>query len=151
MFILQKSKDNILNEARGALLFLLCLLSCPALLSLWPALSLRLRIMPSTKFQSPDGEIFEVEVEIPKQSVTIKTMVEDLGMDDEDDDDPVPLPSGNAAILTFSGAPATRKTLLLLRMMRSKKNKQMITLYGTKNSRKLTNEHFLNLLWLQTL
>ena len=54
--------------------------------------------MPSIKLQSSDGEIFEVDVEIEKQSVTIKTMLEDLGMDDGDDD-PVPLPNVNAAIL----------------------------------------------------
>lgn len=55
--------------------------------------------MPSIKLQSSDGEIFEVDVEIAKQSVTIKSMLEDLGMDEEGDDDPVPLPNVNAAIL----------------------------------------------------
>uniref|UniRef100_A0A8C5KKQ7 S-phase kinase-associated protein 1 n=1 Tax=Jaculus jaculus TaxID=51337 RepID=A0A8C5KKQ7_JACJA len=55
--------------------------------------------MPSIKLQSSDGEISEVDVEISKQSVTIKTMLEDLGMDDEGDDDSVPLPNVNATIL----------------------------------------------------
>ncbi|XP_045154599.1 S-phase kinase-associated protein 1-like [Echinops telfairi] len=54
--------------------------------------------MPSIKLQSSDGEIIEVDVEIAKQSEIIKTMVEDLGMDDEDDD-PVPLPNVSAEIL----------------------------------------------------
>ncbi|KAL4840090.1 hypothetical protein H8958_015568 [Nasalis larvatus] len=54
--------------------------------------------MPSIKLQSSGGEIFEVDVEIVKQSVTIKTMLEDLGMHDEGDNDPVPLPNANAAI-----------------------------------------------------
>ena len=54
--------------------------------------------MPAIKLQSSDGEIFEVDVEIAKLSVTIKTMLEDLGMDEEDDD-AIPLPNVNAAIL----------------------------------------------------
>ncbi|XP_037686563.1 S-phase kinase-associated protein 1-like [Choloepus didactylus] len=54
--------------------------------------------MPSGKLQSSNGERFEVDVEIAKQSVTITTMLEDLGMDDEGDD-PVPPPNVNAAIL----------------------------------------------------
>jgi len=48
--------------------------------------------MPTIKLQSSDGEIFEVEVDIAKQSVIIKTMLEDLGMD-ESEDEPVPLPT----------------------------------------------------------
>ncbi|XP_057559588.1 S-phase kinase-associated protein 1-like [Hippopotamus amphibius kiboko] len=55
--------------------------------------------MPSIKLQRSDGEIFEVDVEIAKQPVTIKSTLEDLGVDDEGDGDPVPLPNVNAAIL----------------------------------------------------
>ena len=47
---------------------------------------------------SHDGETFEVDVEIAKQSQTIKTMLDDLGVE-EDDDEGVPLPNVNAAIL----------------------------------------------------
>uniref|UniRef100_A0A0B7ALP7 S-phase kinase-associated protein 1 n=1 Tax=Arion vulgaris TaxID=1028688 RepID=A0A0B7ALP7_9EUPU len=54
--------------------------------------------MPNIKLHSSDAEIFVVDVEIAKQSVTIKTMLEDLGMD-EDEDEPVPLSNVNAAIL----------------------------------------------------
>merc|ERR1712048_621191 len=54
--------------------------------------------MPTIKLQSSDGEVFPVDVEIAKQSVTIKTMLEDLGMDEEDEE-VVPLPNVNAAIL----------------------------------------------------
>ncbi|KAJ8299637.1 hypothetical protein KUTeg_023697 [Tegillarca granosa] len=54
--------------------------------------------MPQIKLQSSDGESFEIDLEVARQSVTIKTMLEDLGWD-ESDDDPVPLPNVNAAIL----------------------------------------------------
>ena len=54
--------------------------------------------MPIIKLQSSDGENFPVDVDIAKKSVTIKTMLEDLGMDEEDDE-VVPLPNVNASIL----------------------------------------------------
>lgn len=54
--------------------------------------------MPNLKLQSTDGEIFEVDVEITKCSVTIKTMLEDLGIE-EDDEEVVPLPNISSTIL----------------------------------------------------
>ena len=55
--------------------------------------------MPSIRLQSSDGETFPVDVEIARKSITIRTMLEDLGMEDQDDDEVVPLPNVNAAIL----------------------------------------------------
>ncbi|XP_033616369.1 LOW QUALITY PROTEIN: S-phase kinase-associated protein 1 [Fukomys damarensis] len=70
----------------------------PAPRPLGPIVLWRRSTVPSIKSQSSNGEIFEVDVEIAKQSVTIKAMLEDLEMDDEGNDDPAPLPHVNAAI-----------------------------------------------------
>jgi len=52
------------------------------------------------RLQSSDGEVFEVEMEIIKLSNTIKTMLEDLGAEDEESEtEIIPLPNVNAAIL----------------------------------------------------
>ena len=56
--------------------------------------------MPSIKLQSSDGENFSVDVAIAKKSVTIRTMLEDLGMDLENDsEEAVPLPNVTGAVL----------------------------------------------------
>ena len=49
-----------------------------------------LKMSPSTiHLQSSDGEKFNVPKEIACKSITIKTMLEDLGLDnDEEDQDP---------------------------------------------------------------
>ena len=53
--------------------------------------------MSTIKLQSYDGEIFQVDLEIARQSLTIKTMLEDLGI--TDDEETVPLPNVSADIL----------------------------------------------------
>ena len=56
--------------------------------------------MPNIKLQSSDGETFPVDVDIARQSVTIRTMLEGLGMEGEEkDDEVVALPNVNASIL----------------------------------------------------
>lgn len=52
--------------------------------------------MPNIKLKSSDGEVFDVDQEVAKASVTIKTMLEDIG---GDDDEEVPLPNVNSSIL----------------------------------------------------
>merc|ERR1711942_129300 len=59
---------------------------------------IRTNTMPTIRLQSSDGEVFKVDTGIAKQSVTIRTMLEDLGMEGEEEEI-VPLPNVNAAIL----------------------------------------------------
>ena len=54
--------------------------------------------MHQIKLQSSDGESFPVDVEIAKKCETIKTMLEDLGIT-EDDDEQVPLPNVTSPVL----------------------------------------------------
>ncbi|XP_062550740.1 S-phase kinase-associated protein 1-like [Armigeres subalbatus] len=54
--------------------------------------------MTTIKLQSADGDIYEAEIRVAKCSNTIKTMIEDLGMD-ENQDEAVPLPNVNSATL----------------------------------------------------
>ena len=54
--------------------------------------------MPIINLRSADNELFPVDIEVAKKSMLIKTMLEDLGMD-EDVDEAVPIPYVNAAIL----------------------------------------------------
>lgn len=56
--------------------------------------------MPTIKLRSNDGKEFVTDVEVAKCSTTIRTMLEDCGMDDDDNDAAVPLPNVNAAILS---------------------------------------------------
>ena len=53
--------------------------------------------MAKINLQSSDGEIFLVDMDVARQSVTIRTMVEDL--DIKEDDEAAPLPNVNAHIL----------------------------------------------------
>ncbi|OWK01983.1 hypothetical protein Celaphus_00019140 [Cervus elaphus hippelaphus] len=89
-----------------------------------------------SKRQSSDGKIIKVDVEIAKQSVTIKTTLEDLGMGDEGDDDPVPLPNVNAAVLkkVIQWCTHHKDDPPPPEDVKTKKNDQMIYLFGIKNS-----------------
>ena len=40
--------------------------------------------MATIKLQSSDGETCRVDLDVAKESLTIKTMLEDLGIDDDD-------------------------------------------------------------------
>uniref|UniRef100_T1GLY0 Skp1-related protein n=1 Tax=Megaselia scalaris TaxID=36166 RepID=T1GLY0_MEGSC len=54
--------------------------------------------MPNIKLQSSDGEIFDTALDIALCSLTIKTMIDDCGID-EGEDTVVPLPNVNSTIL----------------------------------------------------
>ncbi|XP_031633893.1 S-phase kinase-associated protein 1-like [Contarinia nasturtii] len=54
--------------------------------------------MPVIRLQSSDGEVFNVETNVAKVSGTIKTMLEDCGMEEEDDTT-VPLQNVDSNIL----------------------------------------------------
>ena len=55
--------------------------------------------MPLIKLQSNDGRVFPVDVEVARMSMTIRAMLENLGIEEEEDE-LVPLPNINAAILS---------------------------------------------------
>ncbi|XP_055309029.1 S-phase kinase-associated protein 1-like [Sitodiplosis mosellana] len=55
--------------------------------------------MAIIKLKSSDGEYFETDVQVAKCSGTIKTMLEDCGLDDEGEEGVVPLPKVNSNIL----------------------------------------------------
>ena len=54
--------------------------------------------MSSIKLESNDGEMFTVDLDIARQFGTVKNMLEDLGMDEEDEE-AIPLPNVNGATL----------------------------------------------------
>lgn len=56
--------------------------------------------MPNIKLQSLNGDIFDTDVQVAKCSGLIKTMLEDLGIENNEDDTVVPLPNVSSDILT---------------------------------------------------
>ena len=55
--------------------------------------------MQTIKLQSSDNDIFECDINVAKCSITIRTMLEDLGIDENSSDEIVPLPNVNSATL----------------------------------------------------
>merc|ERR1712020_279692 len=55
--------------------------------------------MSLISLQSCDGQVFPVNIDIARQSVTLRNMINDLGIEDLDENEIVPLPNVNAAIL----------------------------------------------------
>ncbi|KAI2810960.1 hypothetical protein RDWZM_002203 [Blomia tropicalis] len=54
--------------------------------------------MPIIKLLSSDEEPFEVDVDIARMSITLRTMLDDLGIE-EDDGEPIPVQNVNSSIL----------------------------------------------------
>lgn len=55
--------------------------------------------MPQIKLKSCDDQVYEVDVKVAQCSITIKTMLEDLGMSEEEEEEPIPLPNVNGSVL----------------------------------------------------
>ena len=55
--------------------------------------------MATVKLQSSDGELFETDVAVAKCSGTIKTMLEDCGLDDGGEGAIIPIPNVNSHTL----------------------------------------------------
>ena len=55
--------------------------------------------MATITLQSSDGETCKVDLDVAKESMTIKTMLEDLGFEGDREEEVVPLPNVNSKIL----------------------------------------------------
>jgi S-phase kinase-associated protein 1 len=55
--------------------------------------------MAIIKLQSSNGDVFPIDMEIAKKSNTIKTMLEDLGIEESNQEETVPLPNVTTDIL----------------------------------------------------
>ena len=60
-------------------------------------LPLFLQKMSALKLQSSEGEVIQVDCDLVKQMLTIQTMIDDLG--DQDDDGVIPIPNVNSEVL----------------------------------------------------
>ena len=56
--------------------------------------------MPKINLESSDKKVFPVDVEVAKKSITLRDLMENLGIEDGDEDgEPIPLPKVDAANL----------------------------------------------------
>ena len=54
--------------------------------------------MPTIKLRSADAEVFEVDVDVARMSATLRTMMDDLGLQQEEDEE-IPIQNVNSSIL----------------------------------------------------